>query len=42
MVLCCDFAAMDDLLARWLPPENARLADRVLRMRRRAMAPMGH
>ena len=41
MVLACnDFAAMDDLLARWLPPENARLADRVLRMRRRAMAPM--
>jgi len=43
MVLACnDFAAMDDLLARWLPPENARLADRVLRMRRRAMAPMDH
>ena len=40
MVLACnDFAAMDDLLARWLPPENARLADRVLRMRRRAAAP---
>ena len=43
MVLACnDFAAMDDLLARWLPPANGRLADRVLRMRRRAAAPADH
>lgn len=35
MVLACnDFTAMDDLLARWRPPANARLADRVGRMRR--------
>ena len=43
MVLACnDFAAMDDLLARWRPPPNPRLADRVDRMRRRAGAPADH
>ena len=38
MVLACnDFAAMDDLLARWRPSANPRLADRVDRMRRRSV-----
>lgn len=37
MVLACnDFAAMDDLLARWRPPANAGLAQRAARMRRGA------
>ncbi|MEP6678409.1 MAG: beta-N-acetylhexosaminidase [Betaproteobacteria bacterium] len=43
MVLACnDFAAMDDLLARWRPPANARLAARVERMRRRASPRADH
>jgi beta-N-acetylhexosaminidase len=36
MVLACnDFAAMDDLLARWRPPANPRLDERAAGMRRR-------
>jgi beta-N-acetylhexosaminidase len=43
MVLACnDFAAMDDLLTRWRPPTNGRLADRVDRMRRRTGTPAIH
>jgi len=43
MVLACnDFVAMDDLLTRGRPPPNARLADRIERMRRRAVAPTNH
>jgi beta-N-acetylhexosaminidase len=39
MVLVCNrFDAMDDLLARWSPPENARLADRTAAMAAREIA----
>ncbi|HTI46685.1 MAG TPA: beta-N-acetylhexosaminidase [Casimicrobiaceae bacterium] len=39
MVLVCNrFDAMDDLLARWSPPENARLADRMAAMAAREIA----
>ena len=39
MVLVCnDFAAMDDLLARWRPTPPPRLADRAAAMQRRAVA----
>jgi hypothetical protein len=36
MVLACnDFAAIDDLLARWVPPDNPSLAPRAAAMRAR-------
>jgi beta-N-acetylhexosaminidase len=39
MVLACnDFAAMDDLLARWSPPANPLLEPRMRRMQARPMA----
>jgi beta-N-acetylhexosaminidase len=43
MVLACnDFAAMDDLLARWRPPQNPRLVERIDGMRRRDAARASH
>jgi hypothetical protein len=39
MVLVCnDFAAMDDLLGRWKPPVNPRLAPRAAAMAARETA----
>jgi beta-N-acetylhexosaminidase len=39
MVLVCnDFNAMDDLLARWHPPGNPRLAERAAAMAAREIA----
>ena len=42
VLACNDFAAMDDLLARWRPSSSARLGDRIARMRRRAVTPADH